>query len=267
MMKVIAAVLMLAFSVNAGAACTPMGTSPVILIPNFSDPGPVWAACLKYDFQIMQSSGVFSGLGSSLVTGYLSASSATFTNGVDVSSLTTHITGAAQFAVNASTGIEVPALAPICWGTPIDSTHCQYAPAASVSLSATPTWTKYTVTYANFAAASTTSSSTLVSVAAGTVIHGVKIKHSTAFAGSGITAYTVSVGTGPGVDSNSMYASAYDVFQVVTSSAMQISQVYSVEGGTAPWTIGAFATSAGANLNAAAGVGSVDIWILSSITP
>lgn len=263
----IALVLVSSMTNNAGAACTAVGTAPVILIPNFSDPGSVWAPCLKYDFQILQSSGVFAGAGGTMViAGGISAATGTFSGTVDASSFTSHITGAAQFALNLSTGMTLPVLAPICWGAAV-SANCQYAPAVSQSLSALPQWTKYTVTYANFSAAATTSSSTLVTVSAGTVVHGVKIKHSTAFKGSGITAYTVSVGTGPGTNSNSIYASAYDVFQAVNSSATQMSNTFSVEGGTATWSIGAFATSAGANLNAAAGAGSVDIWILSSVTP
>lgn len=128
-----------------------------------------------------------------------------------------------------------------------------------------PSWTKYTKTNADFSSAALTNTITLATLPVNTVVHGVKIKHSTAFSGAGITAYTVSVGTGAG-NGSQIYASPYDVFQVVASTAMQISNTLSSEG-SGVYNLTATATSVGANLNAASGAGSVDIWVLKSVTP
>jgi len=63
MMKriILAAGIFAAMSANAGAICTAVGSSPIILIPNFGDGGNVWSACLKYDLQVLSSSGAWSG--------------------------------------------------------------------------------------------------------------------------------------------------------------------------------------------------------------
>jgi len=124
-----------------------------------------------------------------------------------------------------------------------------------------PSWTKYTKVYSDFSTAATSNSITLFAAAAGTVIHGVKIRHTTPFSGGSISAYTISVGT---TSANGLYASAFDVFQSTNGRAFQLSNDFSGESSTAAWNVNATATSTGANLSAATG-GSVDIWVLTSV--
>jgi hypothetical protein len=122
-------------------------------------------------------------------------------------------------------------------------------------------WTKYTKIAADFAAAATTNSITLFTAPAGTVIHAVKVKHSTAFSGGGITAYNV----GLGITGNlQKYATNFNVFQVAAATTFQLTQNLNSEDHGATWDVKATANSTGANLNAA-GAGSVDIWVLTSI--
>lgn len=121
----------------------------------------------------------------------------------------------------------------------------------------TPIWRKYTVTYADLATAATTNNITVATLPAGAVVEAVKIKHSTAFAGGAISAYTVSVGI---TGNLTKYAAAYDVFQAVSATAMQLSTTQGTESHTATTALKIAATSTGANLSAAT-AGSVDVWI------
>lgn len=149
------------------------------------------------------------------------------------------------------------ALQPVVAGGIVISGSCVTAGAGSGSSS----WTKYTKAYTDFSAASTSNSITLTSVSSGTVIQGIKIKHSTAFTGGSISAYTVSVGT---TGANSLYASAFNVFQAPGNGTFQLSNNFRGEDHANPWDVKATATSTGANLNAAT-QGSIEIWILSSV--
>jgi hypothetical protein len=123
-----------------------------------------------------------------------------------------------------------------------------------------PVWVKYTVTAAQLSAAATTSSITLLSLPAGGVIHGVKIKHSAAFTGGLLSAYTVSVGI---LGNLAKYASAYNVFQAAAVDNWQITEVLGGEDQASAVNILVTAVSVGANVSAAA-AGSVDIWVLRS---
>lgn len=123
-----------------------------------------------------------------------------------------------------------------------------------------PFWTKYTVVYSDLAAAALTNSITLFTLPAGGVIHGVKIKHSTAFSGGSISAYTVSVGI---VGNTTKYAGTFDVFQATGASTYDLTQNFAGESHTATTAIKVEAVSVGANLDQAV-AGSVDIWVLFS---
>ncbi len=63
-----------------------------------------------------------------------------------------------------------------------------------------PRWRKFAVTHAQFQASLYTNDFELVSLEPGGIVHAVKVKHSTAFAGSGFSAYTLSVGFGDRLD-------------------------------------------------------------------
>ena len=121
-------------------------------------------------------------------------------------------------------------------------------------------WSKYTVPYTSLSTAATTNSITLFSLPAAGIIHGVKIKHSTAFSGGSISAYTVSVGISGTL---AKYATAYNVFQAVANDTFQLSNTLGSENHASATNILITATSTGANLNAAT-AGSVDIWVLTS---
>lgn len=133
-------------------------------------------------------------------------------------------------------------------------------PVAVADTAVYPAWIKTTIPYTSFSTASTTNSITLLSLPAGGVIHGVKIKHSTAFAGTGITDMTVQVGISGSLNK---YASAFDVFTAVSNTNFQLSNVVGSENHGAATTILITGTSTGANLSALT-AGSVDVWVLMS---
>ncbi len=125
-----------------------------------------------------------------------------------------------------------------------------------------PRWFKVgsAFTAADFSKAATTNSINLFVLPAKATIHAIKIKHSQAFAGGAISAYTVSVGI---VGTVAKYATAFDVFQTVASSALQSSSNLGSEDDVSGTQITITATSTGANLSAAT-AGSVDVWALLS---
>lgn len=125
-------------------------------------------------------------------------------------------------------------------------------------ISDTPKWYKVgaAVSYTTFQTAATGKNNTLFSLPAGSIIHAVKLKHSTAFAGALISAMTLSVGISGTVDK---YASAFDVLQAVSGTAFELSQSMGTESHTADTDITITAASTGANLSALS-AGAVDVW-------
>jgi hypothetical protein len=81
-----------------------------------------------------------------------------------------------------------------------------------------PAWQEFIISYTDFTAAATTENIVLVSLPADSVIHGVQIKHTTAFAGGGATLYTLSVGIPGDLD---RLASNFPVTTVVTDTNHQ----------------------------------------------
>jgi hypothetical protein len=125
---------------------------------------------------------------------------------------------------------------------------------------AVPRWVSATKTYTNLAAAATTNGIEVYSLPAGYCIHAVKIKHSTAFTGGAISAYTVQVGTSGTTDK---YAGAFNVFQAAGDTTFQVSEAFGTENHGSATSILLTATSTGANLDQAA-AGSVTVWLLVS---
>lgn len=122
-------------------------------------------------------------------------------------------------------------------------------------------WVKVaTLSFSAFSAAALANSIALFVLPAGGVIHGIKIKHTVAFAGPSISAYSISVGI---AGSNAKYASAFDVLQAVASNAFQLSDNFIAEDDVSTTQVTATATSVGANLSAA-NAGAVNIWALLS---
>lgn len=121
-----------------------------------------------------------------------------------------------------------------------------------------PVWQKYTVSHADLQAAALTNDIELFSLPAKAAIHNVVIKHSVAFAGTGITAYDLSVGIASNLDK---YSSAFDVFQAAGSSVGQATAAFDFEDFVSSTSIRVAATSVGANLDQSTD-GSVDIYVL-----
>lgn len=127
----------------------------------------------------------------------------------------------------------------------------------------TQNWTKYTKTFSNLSDTDTANDIELFSLPAKGVIHEVVIKHTTAFSGGTISAYTISVGI---VGNLTKYASAFDVFQATSNTVFQISTSNNMENFGAATSIRIAAVSTGDNLNNAA-AGSVDVYVRTSTLP
>ena len=124
-------------------------------------------------------------------------------------------------------------------------------------------WTKYTVTHTQMQAAALTNNIELLSLAASEVIEAIVIKHSTAFAGTGITAYSFEVGITGTLDK---YLPSFDVFQAVSNSAHDIAMTMGLESTSGATSIKIAATSVGANLDQST-AGSVDVWVKKAALP
>lgn len=117
---------------------------------------------------------------------------------------------------------------------------------------------RFTLTYSDLTTAGLTQTIALFTLAKGGIVLGVRIKHSTAFSGTGWTACTVSVGSSS--NGATGYASAFDIFQAVADAARQLSQVFK-DGPNAAEAVNAYFTSVGGNLSVGT-AGSVDIDVL-----
>lgn len=121
---------------------------------------------------------------------------------------------------------------------------------------------KFTVTHTQLQTGATTNNIEIWSAPAGLVVHNCKIKHSVAFAGTSISAYTISVGI---TGNLTKYAGAFDVFQAVSGTAQQFSTPDAMESSASATSVKVQAISTGANLSAST-AGSVDIWLWVSRT-
>lgn len=123
-----------------------------------------------------------------------------------------------------------------------------------------PQWQKITKTFSNFSVASLTSTITITTLPAKSVVNAVVINPTTAFTGGLIAGYTVSVGMQTNVD----LAPASSMFTTVTNpfsySLIAAGDINTTEDITAT------ATSLTGLLNAAT-QGSVDIYLLVSTLP
>lgn len=117
---------------------------------------------------------------------------------------------------------------------------------------------KYTVTHTSLQAAALTNDIELFSLAAREYVESICIKHSTAFSGGSISAYTISVGLTGNLD---YYQSAFDVFQATgnTVFAKTLHGLDPQNFGSAT-SIRIAATSVGANLSAST-AGSVTVYV------
>jgi len=125
------------------------------------------------------------------------------------------------------------------------------------------TWEKAAKTHTNFQTAGLTNDIELVSAPALTQIDGFAIKHSEAFAGTSITAYTISIGIAGEL---AKYVPAFDVFQAIGNQTGALVAAFSIENFGAAVSIRAAAIAVGANLDQST-AGKVDLFYKFSQLP
>jgi hypothetical protein len=148
----------------------------------------------------------------------------------------------------AAEATQVAANTAIYWPPPVD-------------LDANPRWIAIAnLTFADFTAAAASQQIPVFNLAPHGIIQGMKIRHTTPFAGGSLSAFTVSVGDLGTVD---LFASAFDVFQATGSRVYQLSSNFYAEDNTSPTCLYVNAIATGGNVNAAT-AGAVNIWALLS---
>ena len=120
-------------------------------------------------------------------------------------------------------------------------------------------WVKASVDYTDFTSGAVFSVP-IYTLPAGYVLHGVKIKHSTAFGGGASVGYFISVGLSSEIEK---YSSYFDVNQAVSNTTFQLSQTFDSQNHGSDTSIVATAQSFGDTLNNATS-GAADIWLLVS---
>jgi hypothetical protein len=126
-----------------------------------------------------------------------------------------------------------------------------------------PYWFKFTVGHAALQAAALTNDIELFALPPGAVIHGVKMKHSIAFAGTGITGYHLSVGL---VADLERYSSLFDVLSAPANTNLLSTSTFESPNQGGNTSIRLAAVSTGANLDQST-AGTVAVWLLLSTTP
>lgn len=109
-------------------------------------------------------------------------------------------------------------------------------------------WKKYLLSFGEFSTAANTVSIPLFDLPPNVILEKAIVKHTTAFGGGAISAYTLEVGI---LGEEDRYTSAFDVFQAVSDTAQLTSLDDAVESFFAPTTVYATATSVGDTLDQA----------------
>lgn len=121
-------------------------------------------------------------------------------------------------------------------------------------------WTKYTIAETAFTESATSEDIELFSLAAKQMIEKIVIKHSAAFTGGTLSAFTLSVGI---VGDLTKYAAAFDVFQAIGATVFQLSETAGIENFGDSTSIRLAAVSTGDDV-VNANTGSVDVWVFTS---
>lgn len=140
--------------------------------------------------------------------------------------------------IEAATIIEVVALA----GTPV--------------VDSTARWKKIVVANTDFTPSGAVTTISLFILTAGSIIEGIKIKHSAAFTGGSVSAATIEVGV---TGTLGKYASAFDVFQAPGDTVQQHSLVFDGEDHANPATISATLRTTG-GVSGDLTAGDAEIW-------
>lgn len=124
------------------------------------------------------------------------------------------------------------------------------------SVDSTGRWKKIAVANTDFTPSGAITTIPLFSLPAGSVIEGIKIKHSEAFVGGAVSAATIEIGITGTLDK---YASAFDVFQAPGDTVQQHSLVFDGEDHANPTTISATLRTTGGNSGDLT-AGSAEVW-------
>jgi hypothetical protein len=116
---------------------------------------------------------------------------------------------------------------------------------------------KVTKGYADFTAAGTTINIEALNLYPAGILHGIKVKHSVIFAGSGLSTCTLSLGIAGNL---TKFTTAFSLASAVSSTNYQLTQLFASEDHVSSTSIRAAMTVAGLDLNQLTG-GSVDIWL------
>lgn len=136
----------------------------------------------------------------------------------------------------------------------------------STQVESLPFWTKYTTGHAALQTAGLTNNITLFTLPAKTLIHKIILKQTTAFAGTLIATYTISIGI---AGSLTKYIAIYDVMAAVASSTFGAAAATinaTLEDFSSGVAIKISAVSTVANLDQST-AGSVDTYVLTSLLP
>lgn len=123
-----------------------------------------------------------------------------------------------------------------------------------------PGWFRFSVTHLDFQAAALVQDISLTSLAAGGFVHGVKLKQSIAFAGTGITSYSLALGFVGALDDLLI---DYPVNVAPANDTFAIAATFDSRNHAAAVDIRIRATAVGANLDQST-AGAADIWLLLS---
>ena len=119
---------------------------------------------------------------------------------------------------------------------------------------------KYTISHTALKTAATTNDIALLTLPAGGLIQNVVLKHSAAFTGGSISAYTLTVGISGDLDKYTP-AVLFDVFQAPGDAVFEFATTQGIETFNASGTsIRLAAISTGADLDQST-AGSVDVWV------
>ncbi len=124
---------------------------------------------------------------------------------------------------------------------------------------------QFTITFADLTTAATTQAITLFTLPKGGIIIGVKIKHSVLFSGGGLGSMTVAVGDTATSTANA-YATAFDVFQAVADTTMQLTNEFKATTNAADAVKATFTCNLNVNV-ATAGVVDITVFYWNVTTP
>ena len=115
---------------------------------------------------------------------------------------------------------------------------------------------RFVLSYADLTSAASTQQITLLALAKGTIIKGVRIKHGTLFSGGGLTTMTLSVDSSTG--GVGLFASAFDIHQAVADTTMEMVSGWKAGTYAADTLMCTFTCSGNVNI-ATAGIVTIDV--------